>query len=296
MYRTAGPTIGARSKPFPLGLARIVHRRFGGGTSRVDDAFSVRHFSDLTTGHGVAYRGDIAARSAGNTFTAMATELIDAVSPDDGPIELVIVAHATPDLDCRLAATTYLSDALPGCSLVFAVTDGGAATPYTALRLAGHYADRHGYRCVLVLLMDQATLPYDIPAESMLAGDAAVGILLKRTSPTGLAFTQSTEVLPEDLPAAVGTTLAAMTTPGEAIAVIAGAGLDPDRDLPECDDVIWCAPNGFPCTATWEGLARQIGACATGRIVLVDYDRRTLDLSVCAVHQPWVAQAMRNTA
>jgi hypothetical protein len=295
MYRTAAPATGngMGTVPFPLGLARIAHRRFGSGTSRIDDEFSVRHFSDLTTGHGVAYRGDIAA---GNTFTTMAMELIDAVTPADGQIELVIVAHTTPDLDCRLAATTYLSHALPGCSLVFAVSDGGAATPYTALRLAGYYAGRHGYQCVLVLLMDQATLPYDIPPDSLPAGDAAVGILLRRTSPTGLAFRQSTGVMAADLPAAVEATLAAMTEPDEPVAMIAGAGVDPDRDLPECDDVIWCAPDGFPCTATWEGLAGQIGTRVAGRIVLVDYDRRTQDLSVCAVNQPWVAQPMRHTA
>jgi len=289
MYRTAEHVTGkaAASPGFPLELARIAHRRFAGGTQRIDDPFSVRHFSDLTGGHGVTYRRDIAERAAGNSFTTMAMDLLDSVILDGDPIELAVVAHVTPDIDCRLAATTYLSHVLPGCALAFAVSDCGMATPYTALRLAGAYARRHDYRRALVLLVDQATLPYDVPGGTAPAGDAAIGILLARGGPTGIGLQQLAGVRPAAVPTAVDGLLDAVAGPDEPIAVIAGAGIDPDRDLPERCEAVWCAPAGYPCTATWEGLARHIGACAGGRVVLVDYDRTTGDLCACAVDRPW---------
>jgi hypothetical protein len=291
MFRTAEPFV-ERGGGFPLGLAQIVHRRFPVGTTRIDDPFAIRHLSDLTGCYGVTYRGDVAERSTGNTFTTMAAELVEAVVTPDTPIELVIVAHATPDLDCRYAATTSLTHALPASSLVFAVSDCGLSTPYTALRLAGNYVRRLDYGGALVLLMDQATLPYD----TALAGDAAVAILLRRQCPTGLALRQLAGVRPADMPAALVHALRAVAGADEGVAVIAGAGIDPDRDLPARAEAIWCAPTGYPCTATWEGLARHLGAGAGARVVLIDYDRQAGDLSVCAVGKPWPAPTVRDAA
>jgi hypothetical protein len=264
MYLTAEAT-QPTDTAFPLGLTKIVHRTFPDGATRVDDDAVVRHLSDLCAGYDVPYRRDIASRVVGNTFTAMARSIVSSMPTD--PIDLVVVAHDTPDLDHRLAATTYLSEALPASSLQFTVSEGGSCTPYTALRLAGGYASRHGYQRVLVLLMDQATLPYDTGVS--LSGDAAVGLLLSRPCPTDLALRQVSGV--SDLP-----TVLADVLPSSA-AVIAGPGINP-RDLPPDTEVVWQALSGAPCTATWAGLAH------VGRpVVLVDYEPRTGELGVCAV-------------
>jgi hypothetical protein len=287
MYRTAYPSAGGTRRSatdFPFGLARIVHRRFNGGTARLDDDFSVRHFSDLTKGYGVAYRRDIAERAAANTFTTMAMDLLGTAAEPDEPVEIVIVAHVTPDADCRLAATTYLTHALPATALVFSISDNGPSTPYTALCLAGDYARRHGYQRALVLVMDQATLPYDTgEPRHALAGDAAVAILLRRGDPTGLALRQVTAVRPDGVAATIERVLREVAGPDEPVAMIAGTGIDPDRDLPARAEVVWCAPSGYPGTATWEGLAQHFGAHAGGRLVLADYDRDAGDLSICVI-------------
>ncbi|MEV4318235.1 hypothetical protein [Actinocrispum sp. NPDC049592] len=295
MYRTTGAAgpVRQRTGALPLGLARIVHRRFPRGSYRVDDPFSVRHFTDLTDGYGVTYRPDVAERSGGNSFTTMATELIETMSTPDDPIEIVVVAHATPDIDCRLSAATYLSDALPTTSLVFALSDGGSCTPYTALRVVGDYAWRQGYQSAMVLLMDQATLPYD--TGRTLSGDAAIGILLQRECQTGLVLRQVTGVRPEDVATAVADVLSEVAG-DEPVAVIAGTGIDPGRDLPEHAEALWCAETGFPCTATWEGLARFFGTASGGRVVLADYEAETGDLGVCVVERPWLADDARDRA
>lgn len=267
MYRTApAPTELAL---FPLGLAGVVRRDYPTGTTRIDSDATVRHLSDLCGGYDVPYRGDIA--TAGNTFTSMAQDLVSSLPVSS--IDLVVVAHDTPDLDHRLAATTYLSEALPASALQFTVSEGGSCTPYTALRLVGAYASRHGYQRALLLLLDQATLPYD--TGMTLSGDSAVGLLLDRSCPRGLTVRQVGGV------SSVPAVLPDLLPPGP-FPVIAGPGINPGRDLPLRADVVRHAPIGSPCTATWSCLA----AGPKSPVVLVDYEPRTGELGVCMVGAP----------
>lgn len=266
MYRTA--TVNTELTVVPLGLSRIVHRSYPSGTTPVSSDDVVRHLSDLCAGYDVPY---VASSALGNTFTAMATDLVASI---DTPVDLVIVAHDTPDLDHRLAATTYLSEALPTSALQFTVSEGGSCTPYTALRLANGYASRHDYQRVLVLLLDQATLPY--PTGMPLSGDAGVALLLDRSSANGLSFRQISGVSLASVPAVLADLLPSP------VQVIAGPGINPGRDLPSHVSVVWHAPAGAPCTATWAGLASHAGS----PVALVDYEPRTGELGVCAVGGP----------
>jgi len=265
MYRTA--SVNTELAIVPLGLSKIVHRSYPNGTTPVSSDDAARHLSDLCAGYDVPYA---ASSALGNTFTSMARDLVSSL---EAPVDLVVVAHDTPDLDHRLAATTYLSEALPTSALQFTVSEGGSCTPYTALRLAGGYASRHGYQRVLVLLLDQATLPYEtgIP----LSGDAGVALLLDRSCATGVSLRQVSGVSASSVPAVLADLLPA----DGPLSVIAGAGIDPGRDLPSHASVVWHAPAGAPCTSTWAGLAAHFGP----RVVLVDYEPRTGELAVCTV-------------
>lgn len=277
MYQTASPVPEKTRRPglveSPLGLARVVHRRFDGGDRRIDDEFSLRHFADLTRGYGVAYREDVLRSGPGTTFTAMAQELHRAVEP--GAVDLALVAHSTPDLDCRLSAATFLSEALPEGPLVFAMSDSGSCTPFAALRLAGDFARRHAYRRVLVLVLDQATLPYDVDQD--LAGDAGVALLLDTGSGDPLTIGHEAGVREADLPSALDAGLGSLIGPDELVTVIAGAGVDPS--LIRHSGPVLAAGQGYPCTSGWALLA----AHGEGRVVLVEYDRSTGDFGLCSV-------------
>jgi hypothetical protein len=175
MYRTAPPAIDRVRRETPLRLTRIVRREFDDGPCPAGDPELGRYYADLAALHGIGYRHDVIEQGAGNTFPAMARAVLADLVID--PIDLVIIAQATPDLDPRVSAGVSLSDWLPGEPLVFAISDVASTVVITALRLAREYARRHGYQRVLVLVMEQNTFPYETTA--MPARDAATVLLLE---------------------------------------------------------------------------------------------------------------------
>ncbi|MFD9736385.1 hypothetical protein [Umezawaea sp. NPDC059074] len=281
MYRTAAPvpetTRRSRLVRSPLGVARVVHRKFDGGDRRIDDEFSQRHFADLTKGYGVAVRPEVLV--AGTTFTAMAQNLVAELDLGDDLVDLAMVAHSTPDLDCRLSAATYLSEELTNGPLVFALSDSGTCAPFTALELAGDYARRHGYHRALVLVLDQATLPYQIDGAAP-AGNAGVAILLEDNG--SLSVGHEIGVRSADLPGAVDAALGSLLGPDSAATVVVGAGIDPE--LVRHSGPVLVAEPGYPCTAAWSLLAAH--GVDADPVVLIDHDPSTGDLGYCVVGGP----------
>ncbi|CCH30544.1 hypothetical protein ABZ816_16305 [Actinosynnema sp. NPDC047251] len=270
MYRTTAPVSRPGAPATTLGLAGVV-RAVGVPDGRLDDEFSLRHFTDLTAGHDVALRPDLLA--AGTTFTALTRALHEQLEPLAGPVDVAIIAHATPDLDCRSAAATYLSEALPNGPLSFSVSDVGVCAPFAAIRLARDYAARHGYRRALVVIADQATLPYDVADRP--AGDAGVALLLEAGA-TPLALVHRTGVAGRDLRAVLASVLPEFLTDGPTTVVV-GSGVDPDV-LPDGIGAVRSARAGYPCTALWDGLADS-----PTRALLVEHDPVTGDLGVASV-------------
>jgi hypothetical protein len=268
-----------------LGLVEVAYRRFGPGGWRIDDPFSERHFTDLTSGYGVTYRGGTTGRARGNTFAAMSAALVDGLAPASDSLDIAVVAHATPDLDCRYAAATYLSD-LPGVQLSFAVSENGGCTPFTALRLASAYTSRHGLRRALVLVLDQATLPYDLAPEAAPVGDAGVALVLGEGGDT-LSFGHVAGARGADLSGAVAEAIGQTLPDGAGdvpVEVLAGPGVDAEQ-VPAGLGQVTRIDDGFPCSGLWSALATRFDRPARpGPMrVLVDADPVRGDVSACAI-------------
>ncbi|MFJ8860118.1 hypothetical protein ACIRD8_16975 [Streptomyces sp. NPDC102451] len=277
MYRTAASPGGAPPAS-ALRLTRAVHQVFPRGDIRIDDAFSARHFSDVTGAYGREYRPGLVGGGVGNDFALMARQLVERLDVAGEEVGVAVVAHATPDLDCRRAAATYLSDAWPHGPLAFGVGEQGGITPFGALGLAGAYAHRHGMRHVLVLVLDQASLPYDTGTE--LAGDAGVALLL--SADDGPGPRPDARVFPgvgtEDVRGELARRLAPVLEAGP-VTLVAGPGIEPARDLPEGAAAVRTVAKGFPCAALWSELATA--DLSRERLVLIDRDPVTGDLGVC---------------
>lgn len=274
----------ARRAPsrFPLRLDRIVHREFPTGNLRIDDPFSRRHFADLTALYGVEPRPEVADGPPGNTFAGMAADLLADLTDEPADIGLAVVAHTTPDLDCRRAAVTCLSEVIPGRPLVFTVADCGSAAPFVALEVAASYIKRHGHRTAALFVLDQATLPYE--TGRYLAGDAGAALLFTPEGRAGSLTVRRVSGVPaEDVPAAVRGALDELGCDPEVPAVLS-PGLRAARDLPGHTGPTVSAPDGFPVSGVLGALASEVGWAAAGhegRRVLVDHDTDTAELSVC---------------
>jgi hypothetical protein len=247
----------------PLRLAAVRYRRFDQPCSWVGGSAITRYFADLAGACGVPCPTE-EWRASGTAYADMARALLAEVDAEDAGV--VVLAMAAPDLDPWRSAATRANHAVDGRPLLFAVTEQGSAAPYTALRLAGDLAGRHGLDSALVLAMDQATLPYHpLPHGATLAGDAAVALVLRRGEGR-LLVGHRTGVSPGDLVAAVDELVPALDRP----CVVAGPEVGP---LPDRLPVSRRVPAGWPCTAGWDELRRPA--------VWIDHDPAVGELSVC---------------
>lgn len=282
---TLAPVVRTGHAMVPLRFVRAEQRTFRGGTPYVGDGLLEDYLSDMTRLYGGTFSRELFASGHRNAFTTMAATVLDELAPSTGPLDLIVIAHVTPDADPRRSTACYLTETAPGDALAFAISDQGVLAPFTALRVLGDYAGGGGAERALLLVMDQSTLPYPAsPAEQMApAEDVIVGFLLESQRPAGgIAVRPHCDADPQDLAALIAAESSRHQAP---VTLIAGRGLDLERDLPLGVDEVIVAAAGRPCTGVWSAFADNLARWSvTGRQVLVaDYDQDQRDLSLCSI-------------
>src|SRR5262249_57324859 len=117
----------------------------------------------------------------GHSYGEMARALIEPVSSPDEPVDLLVLAFSIHDLRPGRQTAAYLSHVTPGAPMAFAICDQGPAAAFSGVRIAREYASSAGTRRALLIVAEQAALPYDcaatVPAQhravAMLYGDCA---------------------------------------------------------------------------------------------------------------------------
>lgn len=272
MYQAVAPKprTETRTGPvvLPLRLSAVRWQDFPVGRDRIGAPDLHTYFADLTRGYDLGHRPERVAQVAGTTFISMARELLAGCVTEGTPVDLAIVAHATPEFDPRLSAPVNLTAVLPGGPLTFTVGGNGRLAVFTALRVAAAHAWRHGHRRVLVLAMDQGATPYDLPEP---VRDGAAALLLEAGD--GSVEVQSAhDVGAEDVPRLLADLLCSV--PGDA-RLVTGPGVR----RPEGWSGGAATPSGYPCSGLWAGLAGDVGR----PLVLADYDPAHRELSACVV-------------
>jgi hypothetical protein len=210
----------------------------------------------------------------GHSFADMCAELV-AQMRAAGPLDLVILAHVTPDLDPR----DSVAGALAGPDLlVFAVSDQGRLAPFTALQLAAALPDRSQ---AAVIVLDQAVVPYPDPDLSALDGRFDHAVALRPA--LGFDPVRQWAGVTGDRVADVLHTALSAERPD---LVILGPALPPPDRLP------WRrAPGDQLGTAEFSARGADLdGAAASGsrprRITVVEYEPAILGLALVTWSEP----------
>src|SRR2546430_978978 len=134
--------------------------------------------TDLLRRYGLELEPGILDHGRGQSYGEMAETVMGmAIAPDDA-VDLVVLAYAIPDIPPGRATAAYLSHICPGNRLAFAVCDQGVAAAFTGLRLIREYARTGGCRRALLVVVEQAELPYDTGEPVAIpAGHRAVAVL-----------------------------------------------------------------------------------------------------------------------
>ena len=104
--------------------------------------------------------GEPLSPSLGQSYGEMGQALLAALVPADEPVDLLVLAFSVHDLWPSRATAAYLSHVCPGTPMSFAICDQGSAATFTGLRIAREYAASAGCRRALLIVVEQAALPY----------------------------------------------------------------------------------------------------------------------------------------
>jgi 4-hydroxymandelate oxidase len=221
------------------------------------------------------------ADRGGQAYNEMSRALIRRAVPPGEEVDVMVLAYAIPDISPGRSMTARLSDQCPGSPMSFGICDQGQAAPFTALRLLREYAHSGGLRRALLLVVEQAALPYDpgvpvaVPEEhsavAFLLGDpphASPLPVSTRLDTVVTAAGRPAESLEKEIRAACGGA-------GPVTLILGAAAAQAGAPVPaEAADRVRTAEAGRPYVGLWWELADELSR-ADGeprRIVLCDYD------------------------
>lgn len=238
--------------------------------------------------------GEPPSPALGHCYGEMASALIGAVVPADEPVDLLVLAFSVHDLRPGRQTAAYLSHLTPGAPMAFAICDQGSAAAFSGLRIVRDYADSAGVRRALLIVVEQAALPYDCPA-TMPSKHQAVAMLYsamaggghesgsRRGAPGGrppgpalprlAGVRQHAGVPPGDVADLAAADLAELATGYRRVGLVLSEPLAGVWTAPAAGPVR-VTPAGQPSTGLWWGLIDELTADAghPDLLVAADYD------------------------
>ena len=157
---------------YDLHLVRAGRRSFTGSAEFLADADNRARVGEYLADMGRPYGrevpaspfGEPASPDLGHSYGEMAAALIGSVVPADEPVDLLVLAFSVHDLRPGRQTAAYLSHVTPGEPMAFAVCDQGSAAAFSGLRMIREYAASAAIARALLVVVEQAALPYDGPA------------------------------------------------------------------------------------------------------------------------------------
>ena len=172
-----------------LHLVRAVRRTFTGPAEFLADPGNRARVAEYLADMARAYALDVPAAlfreppspGLGHSYGEMAEALIGPAVPADEPVDLLVLAFSIHDMRPGRQTAAYLSHVTPGAPMAVAICDQGSAAAFSGLRIAREYASCAGIRRTLLIVVEQAALPYPCPVTvpsqhrgvAMLYGDPA---------------------------------------------------------------------------------------------------------------------------
>ena len=219
--------------------------------------------------------GEPPSPALGHSYGEMAQALIGAVVTADEPVDLLVLAFSVHDLRPGRQTAAYLSHLTPGAPMAFAICDQGSAAAFSGLRIAREYASSAGIRRALLIVVEQAALPYDCPATvpsqhrgvAMLYGDRAI------PQARVADVRQHPGVPPGGVADLAAADLAELAASRHKVALVLSDRLAVAWTAPAAGQVR-VMPPGQPSTGVWWGLIDELttGAGHPDLLVVADYD------------------------
>ena len=266
-----------------LDLVRAVRRTFTGPAEFLADpqnrARVGEYLADMARPYArevrAALLGEPPSPELGHSYGEMAQALIGPAVPADEPVDLLVLAFSIHDLRPGRPTAAYLSHVTPGAPMAFAICDQGSAAAFSGLRIIRAYASSAGIRRALLIVVEQAALPYGCPVAlpaqhrgaAMLYGDSPAA----QARVTGLR--QHPGVPPGDAARLAAADLTELSAGHREVRLVLSDALAATWTAPAAGRVR-VMPPGQPSTGVWWGLIDELASDAgqAGLVVAADYD------------------------
>jgi 4-hydroxymandelate oxidase len=179
-----------------LRLVRAVRRAFTGPAEFLADPANRARICEYLADMARPYAREVRAAlfreppspGLGHSYGEMAQKLIESVTSADEPVDLLILAFSIHDLRPGQQTAAYLSHVTPGAPMAFAICDQGSAAAFSGLRIAREYASSAGIERALVIVVEQAALPYDCPVTVPSQHQGVAMLLSAPAAPEGITL------------------------------------------------------------------------------------------------------------
>ena len=219
--------------------------------------------------------GEPPSPALGHSYGEMAEALIGPAVSADEPVDLLVLAFSIHDLRPGRQTAAYLSHLTPGAPMAFAICDQGSAAAFTGLRVAREYASSAGIRRALLIVVEQAALPYDCPAEVPSRHQAVAMLYDDRAGPAPrvAGVRQHPDVPPGAVADLAAADLAELAAGHREVGCVLSDALAAAWTAPAAGRVR-AMPPGLPSTGVWWGLLDELAGDAgrPGLLVAGDYD------------------------
>jgi 4-hydroxymandelate oxidase len=295
-----------------LHLVRAGRRSFTGSAEFLADADNRARVGEYLADMGRPYGREVPASpfgeppspDLGHSYGEMAEALIGSVVPADEPVDLLVLAFSVHDLRPGRQTAAYLSHVTPGEPMAFAVCDQGSAAAFSGLRIAREYAASAAIARALLVVVEQAALPYDGPATLPLQHQAVAMLYADGLDGDGLdgdgldgdgaiwparvaGVYQHPGVPPGDVAAHAAADLAELAASRHDVVLVLSDALAAVWTAPAAGRVR-AMPPGQPSTDVWWGLIDELTrdadtASRPGLLVAADYDPHLRYLCLTAI-------------
>jgi hypothetical protein len=242
------------------------------------------YMADLTRPYGLEVTpglfGEPLSPALGQSYGEMGEALVTALVRADEPVDLLVLAFSVHDLYPSRATAAHLSHVCPGAPMSFAICDQGSAAAFSGLRIAGEYATSAGCERVLLIVVEQAGIPYPTAA-ALPARHQGVAMLFGAASARParvVGVRQHPAVGAGDAAELAAAQLAEMSAGRRDVRLVLGDGLAavwraPAQGCGRRARVRAAAP-GQPSTGVWRELAAELAddTARPGLVVAADYD------------------------
>jgi 4-hydroxymandelate oxidase len=266
-----------------LYLVRAERRTFDGPAGFLADPANRARVGEYLTDMARPYAREVPAAlfgeppspALGHSYGEMAEALIGPVVPADEPVGLLVLAFSIHDLRPGRQTAAYLSHVTPGAPMAFAICDQGSAAAFSGLRIAREYASSAGIRRALLIVVEQAALPYECPAEVPSRHQGVAMLYDDRAGPAPrvAGVRQHPDVPPGGVAGLAAADLAELASGHREVGLVLSDTLAAVWTAPAAGRVR-VMPPGQPSTGVWWGLIDELSSDAGHPDLLVagDYD------------------------